>query len=210
MELNPREKDKLLLFTAALLAERRLARGLRLNYPESIAYISMHIMEGARDGETVATLMNSGRELLNTNQVMPGVENLIHDVQVEATFPDGTKLVTVHEPIQPAGNAASTELVPGETVTDATDIELNAERETLSISVSNSGDRPIQIGSHYHFFETNPALQFDRDKTKGFRLNIAAGTAVRFEPGQSRTVELVAMAGNRVVYGFNQAVMGKL
>jgi len=210
MELNPKEKDKLLLFTAALLAERRLMRGLRLNYPESIAYISMHIIEGARDGETVATLMNSGRELLNTDQVMPGVESLIHDVQVEATFPDGTKLVTVHEPIQPAGNSTDAELIPGETVTDSAEIELNADRETLSMTVSNTGDRPIQIGSHYHFYETNPALHFDREKTKGFRLNIAAGTAVRFEPGQSRTIELVALAGNRTVYGFNQAVMGKL
>ena len=94
VELNPREKDKLLLFTAALLAERRLERGLKLNYPEAIAYISMHIMEGARDGETVATLMGKGRELLSTDQVMDGVADLIHDVQVEATFPDGTKLVT--------------------------------------------------------------------------------------------------------------------
>ncbi len=103
MELTPREKDKLLLFTAALLAERRLNRGLRLNYPEAIAFISMEIMEGARDGRTVADLMNHGRTLLSQDQVMDGVAALIHDVQVEATFPDGTKLVTVHEPIQPAG-----------------------------------------------------------------------------------------------------------
>ena len=103
MELSPREKDKLLLFTAALVAERRLQRGVTLNYPESVAYISMHIMEGARDGRTVAELMSYGRTLLTTEQVMEGVVALIHDVQVEATFPDGTKLVTVHEPIQPAG-----------------------------------------------------------------------------------------------------------
>ncbi len=103
MELSPREKDKLLLFTAALVAERRLNRGVKLNYPESVAYISMHIMEGARDGRSVAELMSYGRTLLTTEQVMEGVVALIHDVQVEATFPDGTKLVTVHEPIQPAG-----------------------------------------------------------------------------------------------------------
>lgn len=101
MELTPREKDKLLLFTAALLAERRLGRGLKLNYPESIAYISMEIIEGARDGRSVSDLMNYGRTLLNTEQVMDEVPALIHDVQVEATFPDGTKLVTVHEPILP-------------------------------------------------------------------------------------------------------------
>ena len=106
MELSPREKDKLLLFTAALVAERRLDRGVKLNYPESVAYISMHIMEGARDGRSVAELMSYGRTLLTTEQVMEGVVALIHDVQVEATFPDGTKLVTVHEPIQPAGVSA--------------------------------------------------------------------------------------------------------
>lgn len=101
MELTPREKDKLLLFTAALLAERRLNRGLKLNYPESIAYISMEIIEGARDGRSVSDLMNYGRTLLTTEQVMDEVPALIHDVQVEATFPDGTKLVTVHDPILP-------------------------------------------------------------------------------------------------------------
>ncbi len=101
MELTPREKDKLLLYTAALVAERRLARGVKLNYPETIAFISMEIIEGARDGRTVAELMAYGRTLLTTDQVMAGVPALIHDVQVEATFPDGTKLVTVHEPIQP-------------------------------------------------------------------------------------------------------------
>ena len=99
MELSPREKDKLLLFTAALLAERRLARGVKLNYPEAVAYISAAIMEGARDGKTVAQMMNEGRELLTRNDVMPGVAEMIHEVQVEATFPDGTKLVTVHDPI---------------------------------------------------------------------------------------------------------------
>ncbi len=111
MELTPREKDKLLLYTAALVAERRLLRGVKLNYPESVAYISMQIIEGARDGCSVAELMSFGRTLLTTDQVMEGVPALIHDVQVEATFPDGTKLVTVHEPLQPpadvAGNAGA-------------------------------------------------------------------------------------------------------
>ena len=99
MELLPREKDKLLVFTAALLAERRLNRGLKLNYPEAMAYITMEIIEGARDGKTVAELMGYGKTLLTPEQVMPGVADLIHEVQVEATFPDGTKLVTVHNPI---------------------------------------------------------------------------------------------------------------
>lgn len=99
MELLPREKDKLLVFTAALLAERRLNRGLKLNYPEAMAFITMEIIEGARDGKTVAELMAFGKTLLSADQVMDGVADLIHEVQVEATFPDGTKLVTVHNPI---------------------------------------------------------------------------------------------------------------
>jgi urease subunit gamma len=100
MDLTPREKDKLMLFTAALLAERRRARGLKLNYPEAIAFISAAILEGARDGKSVAELMESGRHVLTRDEVMAGVPEMIHDVQVEATFPDGTKLVTVHEPIR--------------------------------------------------------------------------------------------------------------
>ena len=101
-------------------------------------------------------------------------------------------------------------MIPGEYFIKPGEIELNKGRKTLTLTVSNSGDRPIQVGSHYHFFETNPALQFDRAKTRGMRLDIAAGTAVRFEPGQSRTVTLVAVAGARTVYGFRQAIMGKL
>jgi len=211
VELNPREKDKLLLFTAALLAERRLERGLRLNYPEAVAFISMHIIEGARDGDTVSELMSKGRELLSSDQVMDGVVELIHDVQVEATFPDGTKLVTVHEPIQPApGSTEVATVKPGEIQVMDGEIELNKSREIRKMMVSNEGDRPIQVGSHYHFYEVNPALNFDRESTRGFRLNIAAGTAVRFEPGQERTVELVALSGKRQVFGFNQAIMGSL
>ena len=99
MELTPREKDKLLLYTAALVAERRLGRGVKLNYPEAIALISMHIMEGARDGKSVAQLMNEGREVISREEVMEGIAEMIHEVQVEATFPDGTKLVTIHNPI---------------------------------------------------------------------------------------------------------------
>jgi urease subunit gamma/beta len=207
MELSPREKDKLLLFTAALLAERRKAKGLKLNYPEAVAYISAAILEGAREGRSVAELMNQGAELLTADDVMPGVSELIPQVQVEGTFPDGTKLVTVHQPIR---GAKKLEVVPGEIVPADGAIELNTGRTTLSIRVGNSGDRPIQVGSHYHFFETNTALVFDRDKTRGYRLNIPAGTAVRFEPGQEREVELVEYSGAREVYGFNAKIMGAL
>ncbi len=207
MELSPREKDKLLLFTAALLAERRMAKGLKLNYPEAVAYISAGIMEGAREGKTVAELMDFGRTLLSADDVMDGVAEMIHDVQVEATFPDGTKLVTVHEPIVGAEAPA---VVAGEVLAEAGDIELNAGREKIEVEVANTGDRPIQVGSHYHFFETNSALQFDRAPCKGFRLDIPAGTAVRFEPGQSRKVTLVKYAGEQKVYGFKAEVMGEV
>jgi len=206
MDLSPREKDKLLLFTAALLAERRKARGLKLNYPEAVAYISAAIMEGARDGRTVAELMASGAELLGPDDVMEGVAELIPEVQVEATFPDGTKLVTVHQPIRGASG-----IVPGEVfVEPGPDRVINEGRETVVLEVQNNGDRPIQVGSHYHFYEVNSALVFDRDRARGYRLNVPAGTAVRFEPGQTRTVELCALAGERTVYGFRGDVMGPL
>ncbi|MEW8342533.1 MAG: urease subunit gamma [Candidatus Thiodiazotropha taylori] len=210
MELTPREKDKLLLFTAGLLAERRKDKGLKLNYPEAMAYISCAILEGAREGRTVAELMDHGRTLLSSEDVMEGVAEMIHEVQVEATFPDGTKLVTVHDPILPTESDQGAAIVPGEILSEAGERELNAGRQQLTLSVANTGDRPIQVGSHYHFAETNPALHFDREQARGFRLDIAAGTAVRFEPGQTREVTLVAFAGDRKVYGFNGAVMGSL
>ena len=101
-------------------------------------------------------------------------------------------------------------MIPGEIITAPGDIELNADRPTVTLTVANTGDRPIQVGSHYHFYETNPALSFDREKARGFRLDIAAGTAVRFEPGQTRDVQLVALGGDRRVFGFRQAIMGDL
>jgi urease subunit beta len=101
-------------------------------------------------------------------------------------------------------------MIPGEVMPAEGEIELNAGRSTVTVTVANTGDRPIQVGSHYHFFETNPALRFERERARGFRLDIPAGTAVRFEPGQSRTVTLVEIAGGRTIYGFRQAVMGKL
>ena len=101
-------------------------------------------------------------------------------------------------------------MIPGEMLIEPGDIELNAGRDTATIKVANSGDRPIQVGSHFHFFETNPALKFERKKARGMRLSIAAGTAVRFEPGQTREVTLVALAGKRMIYGFRQQIMGKL
>lgn len=206
MNLTPREKDKLLISMAAMVARRRLERGVKLNHPEAIALISDAVVEGARDGKTVAQLMEFGATVVTADQVMEGVAEMIHDVQVEATFPDGTKLVTVHEPIR----GANAKHPPGEVVTNAGEIELNKGRKTLTIKVANKGDRPIQVGSHYHFSETNGALEFDRAKARGMRLAIPSGTAVRFEPGQTREVTLVPLSGKRTVYGFRQETMGKL
>jgi urease subunit gamma/beta len=204
--LTPREKDKLLVSVAAMVARRRMERGVKLNFPEAVALITDFVIEGARDGRRVADLMEAGAHVLTADQVMDGVAEMIHDVQVEATFPDGTKLVTVHEPIR----AATHRLKPGEVTTLPGDLTLNAGRKAITLTVANSGDRPIQVGSHYHFFETNDSLKFDRAKARGFRLDIAAGTAVRFEPGQTREVQLVELAGKREVYGFQGKVMGKI
>ncbi len=206
MNLTPREKDKLLIAMAAIVARKRLERGVKLNYPEAIALITDFVVEGARDGRTVAELMEAGAHVVTADQVMDGIADMIHDIQVEATFPDGTKLVTVHEPIR---GAAKT-ITPGEVITPAGDIVMNEGRATITLKVSNTGDRPIQVGSHYHFFETNGALSFDRAQARGMRLDIAAGTAVRFEPGQTRDVRLVALDGKREVYGFRQEIMGRL
>jgi len=206
MNLTPREKDKLLIAMAAMVARRRLERGVKLNHPEAVALITDFVVEGARDGRTVAELMEAGAHVVRADQVMDGIAAMIHDIQVEATFPDGTKLVTVHNPIR----GADDKLIPGETLAEPGDIVMNVGRETLTIDVSNTGDRPIQVGSHYHFFETNPALEFKRAGTKGFRLDIPAGTATRFEPGQTRTVRLVRIAGRKHVVGFRGEVMGKV
>ena len=206
MLLTAREKDKLLIAMAANVARRRLERGVKLNYPEAIALITDFVVEGARDGRSVVELMEDGAHVVTADQVMDGIAAMIPDVQVEATFPDGTKLVTVHEPIR----GAATVLVPGEIVAAPGEITMNEGRPTTDLEVANTGDRPIQVGSHYHFAETNPALAFDRAAARGKRLDIVAGTAVRFEPGQTRTVRLVPIDGLREIYGFRGEVMGKV
>ncbi len=203
MHLSQREQEKLLVYLAAQLARQRQARGLKLNYPEAMAILSHEIVEGARDGRSVADLMAWGKHILAVDDVLPGVAAMIDEVQVEATFPDGTKLVTVHQPIPHGG-----EIVPGEVLLADDPIKANVDRDTATITVRNRGDRPIQVGSHFHFFEVNDALQFKRDASLGFRLNIPAGTAVRFEPGEERTVGLVAYGGTREVCGFNGLVNG--
>lgn len=211
VRLAPRDIDKLLLHQAGFLAQKRLARGLRLNYPEAVALLATQLLELIRDGRSVAELMDIGRTILGRHQVMDGVAELVTEVQVEGTFPDGTKLVTVHHPIvaehgdlelalygsflpvpDRARFAATPQpLDPGEVTAGAGDIVLNDGRRTHELAVTNTGDRPIQVGSHYPFAETNRALAFDRAAAEGMHLDIPAGAAVRFEPGEQKTVRLV-------------------
>lgn len=205
MRLTPRETDKLMLHLAGQLAKERKARGLKLNYPEAIAYISSELLELARDGHSVTELMSMGAQMLTSEDVMDGVPEMIHEIQLEATFPDGTKLVTVHDPI-----CANGKLIPGEVLTQPGEIELNAGKDTAQIVVSNTADRPIQVGSHFHFFEVNKALKFNRALAYGMRLDIPAGTAVRFEPGESKRVNLVEIGGSREGHGLNGLVEGKM
>lgn len=210
MRITPREQEKLLIVLAADVARRRRERGVKLNQPEAVALITAEIMEGARDGRSVADLMSYGTTILTAADVMEGVPELIDVIQVEATFPDGTKLVSVHEPIRGIGVTASgTPLpVPGEIIVNDEPIIINEGRATVTVDVKNTGDRPIQVGSHFHFAEVNQALQFDRDATVGFRLDIPAGTAARFEPGDARAVNLVAFGGNKAAFGFNNQFDG--
>ncbi|HKF66213.1 MAG TPA: urease subunit beta [Vicinamibacterales bacterium] len=236
MHLTPHELDKLTLHQAGFLAQKRLARGLRLNHPEAVALIATQILEFIREGRRVSELMDLGRQLLGRAEVMDGVPELVHEVQIEGTFPDGTKLVSIHNPIvaergnlelalygsflpvpvrlKPDATAVTVATTgvasgfsrtdkPGEIFCAPGDIVANEGRDVTRLSVTNSGDRPIQVGSHYHFVETNAALMFDRKAAHGMRLDIPAGTAVRFEPGETKTVPLVAIAGRRVIRGGN-------
>jgi urease subunit gamma/beta len=231
MHLTPREIDKLMLHQAGVLAQKRLARGLRLNYVEAIALIAAQLLEFIRDGRSVAELMDLGRQLLGRADVLDGVADMIDEVQVEGTFPDGTKLVTVHHPIVAEhGNlslalygsflappsdrgtagrpAIAVATAPGARDVRPGELVLNEGREAIRVEVANRGDRPIQVGSHYHFSETNRALAFDRHAAYGMRLDIPAGTAVRFEPGETKTVALVPISGARVIHGGNAWASG--
>ncbi len=231
MRLTPREVDKLTLHQAGSLAQKRLARALRLNHPEAIALIATVLLELIRDGRRVSELMDLGRRLLGRRQVMPGVPELVAEVQVEGTFPDGTKLVTVHHPIAAedgdlalalhgsflpvppltafaGADAPPEEDAPGAVLAAEGELVLNEGRDAIRLTVTNLADRPIQVGSHYPFAEANPYLRFDRGRAYGRRLDVPAGMAVRFEPGETRTVELVEIGGERVVTGGNALSSG--
>lgn len=209
MLLTPTELERLTIYTAAELARKRRAKGLKLNHPEATAIIADEILEGAREGKSVAELISFGSTILTADDVMAGVADLMPMLQVEATFPDGTKLVTVHEPIR-AGKkkAAKDQIQPGEIIPADGDIEINAGRRTVTVTAKNTGDRPIQIGSHYHFFEANKALEFDRAAAFGMHLDVPAGTAVRFEPGEKKKVTLVEFGGTGELFGLNNLTAG--
>ena len=209
MLLTPTEMERLTIFTAAELSRKRKAKGLKLNHPEAIAFITDEILEGAREGRSVADLISFGSTLLSTDDVLPGVSDLISMIQVEGTFPDGTKLVTVHDPIRP-GKKKVGGVSPGELDCEEGEIEINAGRRSVTIKVVNTGDRPVQIGSHYHFFETNKALEFNRASAFGLRLDIPAGTAVRFEPGEAKEVVLTEFGGTQELYGLNNLTNGQV
>jgi urease subunit gamma/beta len=208
MLLTPTELERLTIFTAAELARKRRAKGLKLNHPEAVALITDELLEGAREGKSVAALMSFGSSILSTADVLPGVAAMVPILQVEGVFPDGTKLITIHEPIRPAAGAAASTLEPGRILAREGDIELCAGRPRKTLEVVNTGDRPIQVGSHYHFFEVNRALDFDRSAAFAMRLDIPAGTAVRFEPGQRKEVTLVTFGGRRELSGLNALTRG--
>jgi urease subunit gamma/beta len=211
MQLSPHEQDRLLVHVAADVAAKRRARGLRLNHPETIAILTSWVYEAARDGRTVVDLMDAGCRVLTSDDVMDGIAELVDEVQIEATFPDGTKLVTLHHPIRAAsGSSAGSTVVPGEIVGPEGTVVLGAGLPVTPLRVVNLGDRPVQVGSHYHFAEANPALEFDRAAARGKRLDIPAGTSVRFEPGIEADVTLVPLGGDRIVAGLRGEVGGPL
>lgn len=210
MLLTPTEMNRLIIFGAAELARKRKARGALLNHPEAVAYIADEILENARDGMSVAELIGFGATLLTTDDVMAGVERLMPVLQVEASFPDGTKLVTVHEPIRPGEKEIPEGVIPGEIIVPEEEMEINVGRRKETLTVANKGDRPVQVGSHFHFFEANRCLDFDREVAFGMRLDIPAGTAVRFEPGGKKEVTVTQFGGRGEIIGLNGLTNGSV
>ncbi|CAI7663232.1 unnamed protein product [Penicillium viridicatum] len=235
MQLIPKELDKLTIAHLGFLAQRRLARGVRLNHAEAVALIASVLHELIRDGHySVADLMSIGKTMLGRRHVLPSVLATLVELQVEGTFISGTYLVTVHHPISsdegdltralygsflpvPAPEAFPDpdpqdfmpEKMPGAVIPARhARVELSVGKRRIRLKVMSKGDRPIQVGSHYHFIETNPQLHFDRLQSYGFRLDIPAGTSIRFEPGDTKTVTLVEIGGNRIIRGGNWLANG--
>src|SRR3954454_20461391 len=208
MRLTPSERDRLLIFTAAELARRRLARGLRLNVPEATALIADTVCEAARDGRRVNEAVAAGRSVLGDDDVLPGVREVMGDVKVEAVFDDGTRLVVVTDPIGTPEGATDSDSAPGAVLLGPE--PLPGWPDATTLSVTNTSTVPISVTSHVHFFEANPRLRFDRAAAYGMHLAVTAGAAVRFEPGGTGRVPLLPAGGRRVINGFAGLVDGPL
>jgi urease subunit gamma/beta len=206
MRLTPTDRDRLLIFTAAELARARRARGLRLNVPEATALIADTVCEAARDGARLMTAAAAGAAILTVDDVLPGVPDIVREVKVEAVFDDGTRMVVVRNPFAEGGTLGSE--APGALIT--------AARESVTppglvyIVATNTSDVPVSITSHFHFFEVNPRLRFDRAAAYGMRLAIPAGSALRFEPDVATDAPLIPIGGGRVAIGFAGLVDGPL
>lgn len=210
MNLTPTEVERLTIFSAAELARRYRSQGIRLSHPEAVALIADEVLTAARRGLPHADVVALGSTLLTTDDVEPGVADMLPFVAVEPTFEEGTKLVVVFDPIQPGKLPLSTGPVPGELLPADGEIELNADRARVRLSVTNTGDRSIQVRSHSHFFEVNRALDFDRALAFGMRLDRPSGTGVRFDPGVTVEVDLVAFGGTGDVHGFANLTNGRV
>lgn len=205
MQLSPSEQDRLLLFTAAELARARLRRGLRLNVPEATALVADTVAEAARDGLRLADAIARGRSVLGADQLLPGVADVVTQVQVEAVFEDGTRLAVVP---QPFGAASPSVAAPGRVTSK--EPRQGGPVAQSHLTVVNESPVPISVTSHFHFFEANPQLRFDRRAAWGMRLAVPAGTVVRFDPGSPVEVGLVPFGGHRVLIGFAGLVDGPL
>lgn len=206
MRLTPTDRDRLLLFTAAELARARRARGLRLNVPEATAIIADTVCEAARDGRRLVEAAAAGASVLGPDDVLPGVADIVREVKVEAVFDDGTRLVVVRDPFGP--DAGMGDEAPGAVITAAH--EPIVPDGLVRLTVLNTGDVPVSITSHFHFFEVNPRLRFDRAVAYGMHLGIPAGAATRFPPGVEVEVPLVPIGGARIAIGYAGLVDGEL
>lgn len=192
MHLTPRERERLLLFTAAELARRRLARGAPLGATEAIALVCDEVLEMAWDGVPLPEVVRRARGVVGPGQVLPGVSNAVPSLQVEALFPHGTSLVHVPEPFGPADPTG-----PGAVLAAEGDIELSPGRDRRTVEVTNRGDRTLWVSSHFPLEEVNPRLHLDREAVRGYRLDLPAGMSLELPPGSVRTVPLVARGGRR-------------
>ncbi|MER8188036.1 urease subunit gamma [Kitasatospora sp. NPDC094015] len=207
MRLTPTERDRLLIFTAAELARARRARGVKLNVPEATALIADTVCEAARDGRRLAEAIEAGRTVLGAEDVLPGVPDVVTVIQVEAVFDDGTRLAVVNDPFQGRGSLG--EEAPGAALIGS-GAGYDPVEETVLVPVHNTSEVPISVTSHFHFFEVNPRLAFDRAAAYGTHLAVPAGSSVRFDPGATVEVGLVPIGGARVAIGFAGLVDGPL